>query len=109
MATSIPNDSASDSGSHTSTLPEIFNVGMDNSGAPATSPWIAINHLTGEMIIDDDEPTGATPANAQAALETRILPQLGIHILTKTELPTLLFEDEEVHPEWLISAVKEFL
>ena len=107
--TSVPDDCASNSGSYTSTLPEVFNDMMDDSGPPATGPWVAIDHLTGEMIVDDDDPTGAVPASTQSTLEIGILPCLGIHILTETEPPVLLFEDEDVRPEWLISAVKEFL
>ena len=110
-ATSVPGDCDSDSDgrSYTSTLPEVFEVGMDDSGPQATGPWVAIDHLTGEMIIDDDGPTEAAPTNAQTGIEIGILPRLGVHILTEAEPPTLLFEDEDVRPEWLITAVKEFL
>ena len=107
--TSVSDDCASDSGSYTSTLLDVFDVGMDDLEPPATGPWMAIDHLTGEIIADDNNPAEAIPANTQTGIEVGILPRLGIHVLTETEPPTLLFEDEEVRPEWLISAVKKFL
>lgn len=107
--TSVPDDCASDGGSYTSTLLDVFDVEMDDSGPQATGPWIAIDHLTGKMIVDDDDPAGVVPANTQTEIEVGILPRLGVHILTETKPPTLLFEDEDVRPEWLITAVKEFL
>jgi len=70
---------------------------------------MAIDHLTGEIIVDGNNPAEAIPANTQTEIEIGILPRLGIHILTETKPPTLLFEDEEVRPEWLISAVNKFL
>ena len=108
-ATSVPDDCASDGGSYTSTLPDVFDVGMDDSEPPAAGPWRAIDHLTSEIIVDDGDPIRAVPTDTRTGIEIGILPRLGVHILTKTEPPTLLFEDEDVRPEWLISAVKEFL
>ena len=49
-----PEDDASDSLSYTSTLPDVFEVGSDDSAPPATGPWMAIDHLTGEMIVDEE-------------------------------------------------------
>ena len=105
--TSIPDDCASNGGSYTSTLPDVFDVGMDDTGPQVTGPWIAIDHLTGEMIVDNDDTTGAT--NTQTGTEIGILQRSSVQILTETEPPMLLFEDEDVCPEWLISAVNEFL
>ena len=108
--TPVLDDNASDGGSDTSTLPDIFDVGMDDSVPLATGPWVIMDHLTGEMIVDDDDPVATIPtAPPQCEIEIGVLPRLGTRILIETEQPTLLFEDEEVRPRWLIIAVKDFL
>jgi len=108
--TSTPNDNTSDSESYTSTLPDVFNVDMDGSEPPATGPWVAIDHLTGKVIGDDSDPgVTITPGAHQTEIEIGILPRLGVRAITEAEPPALLSEDEEVRPEWLTSAVKEFL
>ena len=106
--TPVPDDNASDGGSYTSTLPDVFNIDMDGPEPLVVGPWVAINHLTSEIIAGDDDPTVPNPT-PQTGIETRILPCLGIHTITESEPPTLLFEDEDVRPEWLTLAVKEFL
>jgi hypothetical protein len=122
-ATQVPNDpddGASDNMSHTSTLPEIFDVGMDDSAPPATGPWMIIDHFTGEVIIDDNQSTHPQPVSpvlttltvptgpSLAGVEVAITPRLGTAYLTETP-PTLLSEDEDVRPQWLITAVNAFL
>ena len=104
-----PDDGVSDSGSYTSTLPEIFDVGMDDSAPPATGPWMIIDHYTGEIIVDDNQslPTPNTPVGLPG-VEIAIAPQLGTPYLTETP-PALLSEDEDVRPEWLLTAVNSFL
>ena len=78
-----------------------------------------IDHFTGEMICDDDQPippaptvptTPATPATRAlpAGVEIAIIPRLGTTYLVETP-PTLLSEDEDVRPLWLITAVNSFL
>ena len=49
-ATSVPDDNTSDGGSYTSTLPNVFNIDMDGLEPLTVGPWVAINHLTGEII-----------------------------------------------------------
>ena len=105
--TSVPDDNTSDGGSYTSTLPDVFNVDMDGPEPLAVGPWVAIDHLTGEIIAGGDDPTVPTPP--QTGRETGTLPPLSIHVITETEPPALLFEDKDVRPEWLTLAVKEFL
>ena len=107
--TSVPDDRAPDSGSYTSTLPDVFGLDMDDPNPLATGPWVAINHFTGQTIVSDDDLVIPAPAAPQTEIEIGILPRLGVHTIIETEPPTLLFEDEEVRPVWLISAVKEFL
>lgn len=110
-----PDDSMSDSLSYTSTLPEIFDVGADDSAPPATGPWMIIDHFTGEVTVDDGQsppvpdaqviPTTAGPS--PAGVEVAITPRSGVNYLVETS-PELLFEDEDVRPQWLMTAVKSF-
>ena len=103
-----PIDSTSDGGSYTSTLSDIFDMDLDYSEFVATGPWIAMDHLTGEIIVNDDS-TVALPSGSQTGIEIGMLPRLSTHVLAETEPPTLLLADEDVRPDWLVSAVKEFL
>ena len=114
-----PNDNASDSMSYTSTLPEIFDVGMDDSAPLATGPWMIIDHLTGEVTIDDDQSTPPQPGPpaltaiipagpSLTGVEVAIAPRLGTAYLTESP-PALLSEDEDVRPQWLMTAVNSFL
>jgi len=109
VTTSVSDGHTSDSGSYTSTLPDVFDLDMDGSEPEATGPWVAMDHLTGQTIVSDDNLVIPTPTTPQTGIEIGILPRLGIHTIVETEPPTRLFDDEEVRPEWLISAVKEFL
>ena len=112
-----PDDDMSDSMSYTSTIPDYFEVGSDDTAPPATGPWMIIDHFTGEMICDDNQstpPTAAVPTTpithagpGLAGVETAIT-RLGDTYLIETP-PTLLSEDEEVRPQWLMTAVNSFL
>ena len=62
LATGDPDDGASDSISFTSTLPDVFNVRLDDSAPPVTALWVITNHFTGEMIVDDDQTIPPAPA-----------------------------------------------
>ena len=117
-AAEVPNDDASDSMSYTSTLPDIFDVGSDDSAPPATGPWIAIDHLTGEMIVDEDQPTSPAPAVPAMPALTNGPPLVRVEVAIArppggaylVETPAaLLSEDEDVRPEWLMTAVNTFL
>ena len=113
-----PDDDASDGMSHTSTISDFFDVGSDDTAPLATGPWMIIDHLTGETICDDNQSvdpvstiqaTLATPATpALPGVEIAIVPRLGTAYLVETP-PTLLSEDEEVRPQWLMTAVNSFL
>lgn len=106
-AGSVSNDYTPDGGSHTSILSEDFNIDINNS---EPDPWMAVDHFTGEAIIGDhDDPVIPAPTAPQTEVETGILPRLGVHTILETAPPTLLFEDEDVRPDWLISAVRKFL
>lgn len=107
--TSTPDNHAFDNGSHTSTPPDAFDLDMDDLAPQSTGPWATIDHFTGQMIINDDDPIIPTPTAPQTGIEIGILPRLGIHTIAETEPPALLFEDEDIRPEWLVTAVKEFL
>ena len=116
-ARAAPDDDTSDGVSYTSTISDFFDVGSDNTGPPATGPWMIIDHLTGETICDDNQSidpvptTQATPAApatpALPGVETAIAPRLGTTYLVETS-PTLLSEDEDVRPQWLMTAVNSF-
>ena len=102
-AAEVPDDDVPDNMSFTSTLPDIFDVGMDDSAPPATGPWTIIDHFTGEMIVDDDQ-SSPSPVGVEVA----ITPRLGTTYLVENP-PTLLSEDEDVRPRWLMTAVNTFL
>ena len=117
-AMQVDDDGVSDSISYTSTLPDVFDVGMDDSAPPATGPWVIIDHYTGEVIVDDDQSTTPAPdvpivptaptGPSLAGVEVATIPRLGTTYLVETP-PTLLSEDEDVRPQWLITAVNSFL
>lgn len=105
-----------DDRSYTSTLPDIFDVGSDDSAPQATGPWMIIDHYTGEIIVDANQST-SPPPNAPTipavptglpGVEIAIAPHLGTAYLTETPA-TLLSEDEDVRPQWLLTAVNSFL
>ena len=84
----------SDALSYTSSLPDVFDVGSDDSAPLATGPWTIVDHFTGEMIVDDDEVPPAV---------------LGTPALTLTPPPTLLFAEQDVRPDWLVWSTSKFL
>lgn len=102
-----PNDSTSEGGSYTS-IPNSLDMDIDYSDFAASGPWVAMEHFAGEIIVNNDS-TIAAPASGQTGMEIRMLPRLSTNALAETEPPTLLFNDEDVRPDWLISAIKEFL
>jgi len=112
-----PDNDTSDSISYTSTIPDFFDVGSDDTAPPATGPWMIIDHFTGEVICDDDQSippapaiptTPATPATpVLPGVEIAITPRLGTTYLVETP-PTLLSEDEDVRPQWLMTAINSF-
>jgi len=108
-----PESDHSDSLSYTSTIPDIFDVGMDDSAPHATGPWTIIDHLTGEMIVDEWElpAAAATVPNApfDYMIQVQTIPTLGVHALVQTAPPTLLFQDKDERPDWLIRSTNEFL
>ena len=107
----IPEEDMSDGMSYTSTLPKIFEVGMDNSVPPATGPWVIINHFTGKMIVDDEEvppvAPGAPSALTNSMIQTEVI--LGVSILIQTSRPALLFVDQDERSDWLIRSTDQFL
>ena len=115
--TENPDDDMSDTFSFTSTLPEIFEGGDDDSAPLATGPWKIIDHFTGKMIVNNEElPPVApiapvAPVAPGAALDSAIQVEviLGTAVLVQTLPPTLLFVDQDVHPDWLIKSTNEFL
>lgn len=72
---------------------------------PTADPWEVMERPGQEIIVDDD----SGMAFSAVGMNVGILPRLGTLNLTETEPPTLLFEDEDIRPDWLMSAVKEFL
>jgi hypothetical protein len=108
----VPEDDFSDGLSYTSTISNFFNIGDNDLGPLATGPWTIIDHLTGEIIVDEEVPP-APPATSAAAfdsvIEVQISPILGVYILIPTPPPTLLFEDKDERPNWLIWSTTEFL
>ena len=115
--TEVSSDGASNSVSYTSTLPDVFDVRMDDSAPPATGLWMIIDHFTGEVIVDEDQSihpasdvpvTPTVPIGHSAGVEVAITPHLGTPYLVETP-STLLSEDEDVRPLWLMTAVSSFL
>lgn len=124
-----PEDDFSDALSYTSTIPDVFEVGMDNSEPLATGPWMIIDHFTGEMTVDDQDSTSgmviddeemviidhevpsipptAPCVSSNAVIQVKNL--MGIDILVQTPPPTLLFVDQDVRPNWLIRSTNDFL
>jgi len=117
-AAEVLDDDGDTSMSYTSTLPDVFDVGMDDSAPPATGPWTIIDHFTGEMIIDDDQSAPSAPiiptipvapiGPSLAGVEVATTPRLGTTYLVEIP-PILLSEDEDVRPQWLMTAVNAFL
>lgn len=112
----VPDDGMSDSLSYTSTLPEIFDTGTDDSAPPATGPWMIIDHFTGEITVDDDQsppvPDAPTIPNTHsdpspAVVKVAIAARSGVPYLVETP-PTLLDEDKDVRPQWLMTAIGTF-
>ena len=104
-------DNMSDSFSFTSTLSDVFEVRTDDSGPLATGPWTIIDHFTGEMAVNDEEVPPTSPIAPGAPLNSTIQVKviLNTAVLIQTPLPTLLFTDQDVHPNWLIISTNEFL
>ena len=103
-------DDVSDSLSFTSTLPDVFDVGMDDSAPPATGPWMIIDHFTGEMVVDEEVPPvipTAPVAPSDSMIQTQVV--LGVTVLAQTLPPALLFADQDERPNWLIRSTIEFL
>lgn len=90
-----------------STFPDadVFDTSMDDLEPPATSPRVATDDFTGEVIVVDHDSTVIVPTIPQ----TGMFPRLGINSLIETDPPALLYKDQDVRPDWLISAVREFL
>ena len=110
---SPPEDDASDSFSYTSTLPDVFEVGLDDSAPLATGPWVITDHLTGEIIVDEEVPPATrvapyVPSDPTARIQI-LGPIMGIFTLVQTPPPTLLFEDGDERPEWLARSTRDFL
>jgi len=109
----LSGDNHSDSLSYTSTIPDVFDVGMDDSAPVATGPWMIIDHLTGEMIVDEEELPATIPTVPSTrfdyAIQVQTIPALGVRALVQTAPPTLLFEDKDVRPDWLMKSTNEFL
>jgi hypothetical protein len=91
---------------------------MDDSAPPATGPWMIIDHLTGEVIVDNAQPLPAASAVPTTPSVTAHPSLAGVKVvatscfgtphLTQTP-PTLLSDDEDVRPQWLTTAVDDFL
>ena len=109
--TENPDDDMSDAFSFTLMLPKVFKGGNDDLAPLATGPWMIINHFTGKMIVDDEELPPVAPIAPGAALDSAIQVKVVLctAVLVQTLLPTLLFTDQDVHPDWLIRSTKEFL
>ena len=71
--------------SDTSILPEISDVGMEDSAPPATGPLVIVDHPTGEIT---ERPPPPDPA-----------------IVLVDTPPELLSTDEDVRPRWLMTAM----
>jgi len=110
LSSQPPGGDISDSLSYTSTLPDVFEVGMDDSASPATGPWMAIDHFTGEMIVGEEvlPVTSAAPsAPFDSVIQVEVT--LGVPVLIQTPPPTLLFVDKDERPDWLIRSTNKFL
>ena len=93
----------------TSVLTDFFDsdyvdVEMDDMDK-TNDPWEFMEFPTGEIVVDDN----SNVSFSAVEMDVGMLPRLGTLTLTETEAPALLFKDEDVRPDWLVSAVKEFL
>ena len=79
-----------DNVSDTPTIPDVSDVGMDDSAPPAT----------------DVLTTSSGPSSTRVQVATD--PRSGITYLVQTS-PMLLFRDGDVRPQWLTTAIKDFL
>jgi hypothetical protein len=96
--------------SYTSTLSNIFEVGSDDSAPLTTGPWVAIDHFTGEMIVDEEVPPATTTApNAPSDSKIQVKVIFGVPTLVQTTPPALLFADNDGCPDWLIRSINEHL
>jgi len=94
-----------------SILPDVM---MDDSAPPATCLQTIVDHTVGETIVDGDQTTA--PTSAPAASSSRSFTAIQVATTphpTPTSLaeipPTLLSEDEDVRPQWLVIAIRDFL
>ena len=119
-ASSLPDDfdvvmddclsnNVSDSLSYTSTLSDVFDFGIDDSAPPTTGPWMIIDHFTGEIIVDEEVPPAVSGASSNSAIQVEVVPALGIPALVQTPLPTLLFVDQDERPDWFIKSTNQHL
>ena len=89
-----------------STLPEIFDVGMEDSAAPMTGPLVIIDHPTGEIIEQPPPPNPATILiNHPVGEVVEQPPPPDPAIVLVDTPPELLSADEDVRPQWLMTAV----
>ena len=92
-------------------LPDVFNVGMDDSVPPTTGLWTITDHLTGEMIIDEEVPSAASPVPDtpyDSTIQVVPVPWLGASAtaLAETSLPALLYVDKDERPDWLTRSIR---
>ena len=80
--------------SDTLTLPETFDIGMDDSAPPAANQGMIIDHSTDETTVNNNE---QPPLPLDAATTLVDIP------------PETLLADRDVRPQWLITAIKKFL
>ena len=100
----------SDSLSYTSMLPDAFDAEMDDLAPAATGPWMIIDDVTGELIVDEGVPapiTAALSAPSDSTIQVNVI--LGVATLVQTPPPTLLFADHDERPNWLIRSTNNFL
>lgn len=86
---------------------------MDDLEPPAAGPRMIIDHPTTEVAVDDNRPSPPTnvPTTSSSPPSTRLqvatAPRSGVTYLV--DIPsTLLLKDEDVRPQWLTTAIKDF-
>ena len=102
-------DDISNNLSFTSSFPDPYDVAMDDSQPSATGPWMIIDHFTGEMIVDEEHPSTAPTITCTPFDTIQVQTLLDIPTLVQTAPPTLLFEDKDERPDWLVWSTNEFL
>jgi hypothetical protein len=90
--------------------PNDFSDGGSSTLVPSSPNWTP--PTTDGMSVDEEAlPTATTASNAECSpvIQLKVIPTLGVSALIQTSPPTLLNIDKDERPQWLLTAIHEFL